>query len=314
MNKYKILVSVIIPAYNAGETIKSTLSSIFNQTYKNLEVIVVDDGSTDNTSEEAQAVRCFDSRLILLRKKNGGPSSARNYGIEHSNGEYIIFVDADDCLRADAIACMVSCAIKNNSDIIAFNFETSSSVVTRKNIISNDFPQMEVADSYDLLKSLFSDEIGNFMWSFFFKASIFKSEGIRFPEDISLMEDAVVLNTILSLPRKISFINKSLYKYNIRQNSITRSLSPKLLEEGFCAIQYIDNLNIEPSLQMLKNVYLLNRCLYLYRQSVRYERMREYRKLLSKFSNKLFFSSFGLIHSFKTLLKLFLFNLLCLFY
>lgn len=314
MNKYKILVSVIIPAYNAGEMIKSTLSSIFNQTYKNLEVIVVDDGSTDNTSEEVQAVRCFDPRLILLRKKNGGPSSARNYGIEHSNGEYIIFVDADDCLRADAIACMVSCAIKNNSDIIAFNFETSSSVVTRKNIISNQFPQMEVGDSHDLLKSLFSDEIGNFMWSFFFKASIFKSEGIRFPEDISLMEDAVVLNTILSLPRKISFINKSLYRYNIRQNSITRSLSPKLLEEGFCAIQYIENLNIEPSLQMLKNVYLLNRCLYLYRQSVRYKRMREYRKLLSKFSNKLFFSSFCLIHSVKTLLKLFLFNLLCLFY
>src|SRR6202048_5145729 len=97
------LVSVIIPAYNEAATVERTISSVRNQTYSDLEVLVVDDGSTDETAAIVQRLADMDHRITLLRKSNGGLVSARNYGVAHAGGEFIAPIDADDLWHPDKI-------------------------------------------------------------------------------------------------------------------------------------------------------------------------------------------------------------------
>ena len=104
----KSLVSIIIPAYNVEKYIEKCLSSILEQTYTNIEVVVVDDGSTDKTGQLIDSVTQQDSRVHVIHKKNAGVSAARNSGIEMSTGEYLVFVDGDDCIAHDYVEYMLS--------------------------------------------------------------------------------------------------------------------------------------------------------------------------------------------------------------
>ena len=97
------LVSVIVPVYNAQDTIKKCISSLINQQYTNIEILLVDDGSTDNSLFICQQLQLKDSRIRIIEKLNGGVSSARNMGIEHAEGVWILFVDSDDWIDDDLI-------------------------------------------------------------------------------------------------------------------------------------------------------------------------------------------------------------------
>ena len=115
METYKV--SVIVAAYNIEKYIARCLDSILNQTYKNLEIIVVNDGSSDNTGEIIDKYSEKDIRIKVIHKENSGVSSARNKGLDMSTGDYIGFVDGDDTLETDMYELLVSNAIKNNADI-----------------------------------------------------------------------------------------------------------------------------------------------------------------------------------------------------
>lgn len=110
------LISVIIPVYNAGKYFNHCIESIVNQTYKNLEIIIVDDGSTDETPKSCDEWAKKDKRIKVIHKKNGGASSARNVGIDNAVGEYIGFVDADDYIDSDMYEVMLSQIIEHNAD------------------------------------------------------------------------------------------------------------------------------------------------------------------------------------------------------
>ena len=111
------LVSVIIPAYNAENTIESTMSSALSQTYSNIEVVVVNDGSIDNTENVLISKFGNDSRVRVITQINQGVSVARNTGIEQSSGEYIVFLDSDDYLENSFVSTLISLISKSNSDI-----------------------------------------------------------------------------------------------------------------------------------------------------------------------------------------------------
>ncbi len=115
MEDYKV--SVIVAAYNIQDYIVKCLDSIANQTYKNLEVIVIDDGSSDNTGKLADEFAENDNRFIVIHKENGGVSSARNRGIDVASGDFIGFVDGDDTIEVDMYEMLVNNAIKYNADI-----------------------------------------------------------------------------------------------------------------------------------------------------------------------------------------------------
>ena len=120
MNSKKV--SVIIPVYNTEKYLDKCISSVINQTYKNIEIIIVDDGSTDHSSALCKKWESIDERVLVLRKVNGGLSSARNYGLEKSSGNYIFFVDSDDWIASNTIELMVCKAEALNCDIVISNY------------------------------------------------------------------------------------------------------------------------------------------------------------------------------------------------
>ena len=178
MNKIYPLISVVIPAYNAGQFLDETLESVLSQTYENWECIIVNDGSTDNTESIAKKWCEKDSRFRLTNKENGGLSSARNYGIKESKAEYIAFLDADDILTPDSLEVRINVLIEQNVDLVATKLQhfTDKLPKVSKNNARQDalyyakegLTQLmafnKVTPSTVLCKKSVMDTIGGFTW------------------------------------------------------------------------------------------------------------------------------------------------------
>ena len=178
MNKIYPLISVVIPAYNAGQFLDETLESVLSQTYENWECIIVNDGSTDNTESIAQKWCEKDSRFRLTNKENGGLSSARNWGIKESKAEYIAFLDADDILTSDSLEVRINVLIEQNVDLVATKLQhfTDKLPKVSKNNARQDvlyyakegLTQLmafnKVTPSTVLCKKSVMDEVGGFTW------------------------------------------------------------------------------------------------------------------------------------------------------
>lgn len=117
-----ILVSIIMPVYNVGEYLKDCLDSVINQTYTNIEIICVNDGSTDNSLEILKEYKNKDSRIVIIDKANGGLVSARKVGVEAAKGEYSIYIDSDDWIELNMIEELVNEVRKTNADIVTSGF------------------------------------------------------------------------------------------------------------------------------------------------------------------------------------------------
>ena len=141
MEDYKV--SVIVAAYNIQDYIVKCLESIENQTYKNLEVIIVDDGSSDNTGKLAEEFAENDNRFIIIHKENGGVSSARNRGIDIASGDFIGFVDGDDTIEVDMYEMLVNNAIKYDADISHCGYKV---IENNKEILFYDTKQIIIQD------------------------------------------------------------------------------------------------------------------------------------------------------------------------
>ena len=178
MNKIYPLISVVIPAYNAGQFLDETLESVLSQTYENWECIIVNDGSTDNTESVAKKWCEKDSRFRLTNKENGGLSSARNWGIKESKAEYIAFLDADDILTPDSLEVRINVLIEQNVDLVATKLQhfTDKLPKVSKNNARQDvlyyakegLTQLmafnKVTPSTVLCKKSVMDEVGGFTW------------------------------------------------------------------------------------------------------------------------------------------------------
>lgn len=180
----KIKVSVIVPCFNASKTIRKCVESIFSQVYTNWELILVDDGSTDNTAEICSQIAEIDSRVKFIRKKNGGVSSARNVGLKHVTGDYVLFLDSDDYLSEECF-----CAIDNkNVDILFFGILLFSD--NGKVEKWSDVPNLVIEDVNDrqmfikeyLVTDLFRSPCGKF-----FRED--KIKNFSFNENMKLGED-----------------------------------------------------------------------------------------------------------------------------
>ena len=178
MNKIYPLISVVIPAYNAGQFLDETLESVLSQTYENWECIIVNDGSTDSTESVAKKWCEKDSRFRLTDKENGGLSSARNWGIKESKAEYIAFLDADDILTSDSLEVRINVLIEQNVDLVATKLQhfTDKLPKVSKNNARQDvlyyakegLTQLmafnKVTPSTVLCKKSVMDEVGGFTW------------------------------------------------------------------------------------------------------------------------------------------------------
>lgn len=219
-------VSVIVAAYNIEKYIKRCLESIINQTLKEIEIIVVNDGSTDTTLDIIKKISNIDERIIIVNQENKGLIEARKSGLEKSKGEYILFIDGDDWLELNALELLYDNAVNNKSDIVIFNafFSYDDRRKEFNTIFTNDL------DKVDNLKNLFLYKILPCIWSKFIKFEFIKFNNIEFPSDISFAEDLAIVSSLFIYNPKVSILNENLYNYYQRDNSITKTVNEKFLE------------------------------------------------------------------------------------
>lgn len=211
------LVSIVVPIYNVEKYIKKCVSSIIKQTYKNIEIILVNDGSTDSCYEICNEYLKVDKRIKVIHKKNGGLSDARNVGIINSKGKYITFIDSDDYVDNNYIDLLYTSIIKNDADISI----VSHRVFYDTKQIDKSTGEEFCANSKEILeKILYDDGIDLSSWGKLYKIELFKN--IKFPVG-RLYEDSATTYKLVDLSKKISVCSKPVYNYVIRNNSISNS-------------------------------------------------------------------------------------------
>lgn len=221
------MLSVVVPVYNVSEYIDECVRSLLVQTYKNLEIILVDDGSTDDSGVKCDKIAAEDERVVVYHKDNGGLSSARNFGIEKANGEWVIFVDSDDFIIAsDAFGSLVDYAIHYNMDIVKYEYkevdETGADLYL-KDIRQKATLQNRVLTNYDMVKHAIANEW--FAVLFLVKKSVLN--GLRFDENRKFQEDIDFFVRLFSAGSyNCGYYPERYYAYRKRRESITTT--PKL--------------------------------------------------------------------------------------
>jgi len=214
----KKLISIIIPVYNVENYLIKCLESIINQTYKDIEIILVDDGATDSSGEICDLYKAKDKRISVFHKKNGGLSDARNFGLDRCTGEYITFLDSDDYVDESYIEKMYVNLLETESDISICNFEK---------VYDDDFKSKEEKSvsrtlylKYEALERLFDREVcAQFVvaWGKLYKKELFKT--IRFPLG-KIHEDEFTTYKVLHGAKKIVYTDEKLVYYIQRGDSI----------------------------------------------------------------------------------------------
>lgn len=220
------LVSVIVPAYNVAPYIRKCLTSIQAQTYKNLEIIVINDGSTDETGPIVKKIADKDIRIVYKEQENHGVSYTRNLGLEESHGEYIVWVDSDDYIKDNLVESLVKKFTQTDADIIAFGYQCFQGKITiGKAVIP---PVMKNAD--DWFRFAVLDYI-SMVYTYSAKAEIW--EGISFLSNRTHMgEDGAATIEVFRKAKKISVIPECFYYYNKGNDSaLTRQVSADVFYE-----------------------------------------------------------------------------------
>ena len=216
-----ILVSVIVPIYNVEKYLKRCVDSIIKQTYKNIEIILVDDGSPDNCNRICDEYTQIDKRVKVIHKKNGGLSSARNAGLDISKGEYICFIDSDDWVSENFVEFLLKNIVKEKSDIITCEtLDVKTEQETYEKSADEDLKIKTYYKDY-VIENMYSEEIQlkPAVQNKMYKSYIFDS--LRFREGM-IHEDEEILIKILLKSHKITITNKKLYYYFLSTDSIMR--------------------------------------------------------------------------------------------
>ena len=210
------LVSIVVPIYNMGNTLERCVNSLLYQSYSNIEILLIDDGSTDNSLEICNELKKKDSRILVYHTENRGSGPARNTGIEKANGRYIYFPDADDKLEKDSISILVSAMKKGSFDMVVFGYK---SIDVKGNIyLEKQYPNMikkgeEVRKDYsDYVLSTRKYGIQGAPWNKFFDLNIVKKYSIKYPE-LRRHQDEGFISSYVCHTKEIRFINDVLYSH-----------------------------------------------------------------------------------------------------
>lgn len=213
------LVSVIIPVYNLEKYIENCLNSIIGQTYRNIEIICVDDGSTDLSAEIVKRIASTDDRIKYFRQENSGVSAARNHALEKANGEYIMFVDGDDYLHPQAVDIFVGCAAKTKADVVCSDYKrTKKTDEVFKPIEKTDCAEADFSEIFLAKRGL---QLGETVWGKLIKREL--CADIRFNEDLHYSEDTLFTVEVFKNVSSVCMLNHELYYYLARSDSAVSS-------------------------------------------------------------------------------------------
>ncbi len=218
-------ISVIIPVYNGEEYIKRCIDSIINQTYDNIQIIVINDGSTDNTKSILEDY----SNIVLINKENEGVSKARNTGLSLATGDYVYFCDADDYLEKNAFEVLVK--EYDNNDLLRFghyvvNGEEKKEKKNNDDILAS--VDLSFDDNKQMIEYLISNKTEGHLWNYLLKLSVIKDNNLLFDENLFYQEDVIFLLEYFLKVKKIKIISNPFYNYYVNENSVTKNLDSSI--------------------------------------------------------------------------------------
>lgn len=252
------LISVIVPVYNVERYLKKCVDSVLNQTYTNLEVILVNDGSTDTSPRICDDYVALDQRVMVIHQANGGLSAARNTGLATASGEIVYFLDSDDYIVQDAIDVLYQCMKKYQADISIGNFVrvVEGEVENFSKVKEEDF----FAEGEDILWNIYRDDLKG--CSVIACGKLYQKKlwtNICFPEG-KCHEDEFVAHYLLAAAGRVAYVSRPLYCYLIRKDSITeRTYHLKRLDAGEAfrdRVRYFRELGYEALANRATEVYL----------------------------------------------------------
>ena len=224
------LVSIILPAYNVSDYLDACLESITSQTYINTEIIIVDDGSTDDTPKRADDWLSKDERVHVIHQKNGGLSAARNAGLYYAHGDFILFVDPDDCIDENLISKCMTLLSNGSVSLVHFGYR----LIDENGLLrGKNFPD-RLTNAEKLLPAILSDKIPSHSWQFLCKKDLYSD--IAFPEGRKA-EDVATTYKLVDKAKKCYVLPDCLYKYRVRSNSILGELA----SDNSKAIKYYED-------------------------------------------------------------------------
>lgn len=216
-------ISVILPVYNVEKYVRKCLLSIVEQSYQNFEVLIVDDGSVDNFFKEIEDIVAENKNIKIYQKANGGIASARNFGLEKANGDYILFIDSDDWIEKDLFKNLVENL--SDEDILIFNLGEYSNkegkIITNRRIKNINKELLKINERY-----IFLDEVPNGATIKIYKRSFIEKNNFRFNEGLKLYEDTYWDIITLINTKKVRFLDYVGYWYRVgRDGSLITDLS-----------------------------------------------------------------------------------------
>ena len=255
-------ISIIIPVYNVENYIEACLISVSRQDLKDIEIIAVNDGSTDRSAAIIKKIAAFDSRILLINKNNEGVTSARETGLKHANGAYVFYLDGDDRLGStDSLSIMLKRAEEQNADFVSGDFRI---VFSNGKSYVRKFPGYDLMNSEETLRYAFLNN------DFYYTGRLIRKEhavsliGI-IPKDITYGEDTYAVVNLLSIINKSTKVNEVILDYIQRETSVTNRLEKRDQEKRNKAtnltLEYIEKQNInrfaaaEVTLYALREIY-----------------------------------------------------------
>lgn len=252
------LITIIVPIYNGEKYLDRCIQSILGQTYKNIEIILINDGSTDGSSKICRKYQKSYNNIVFIDKQNEGVSKTRNVGLKYAKGEYVGFVDSDDFIEKNMYSELYNNMKKCKSDLSICNYS-----------YNNDIELKNIFSSQEALEYLFEKKyFRGFLWNKLYKMSIIKNNSIYLDEDVFICEDLLFNYKYIKKCEKISYLDLKLYNYEINNTSALHSgLDKKYLTIVQAYEKIIKEANND-NLETVENSYFKVLCDLIYRNSI----------------------------------------------
>lgn len=281
-------ISIIVPVYNKEKYIGNFIKSVINQSYKDFELILVNDGSTDNSMEVAERIlKNIDINYKMISKKNGGQSSARNLGIREANGNWLVLLDSDDCIQKDYLKIMHNEAIKNNVDVVICDInEVKEDKIFEESVRTNE---KEIKTGKDFFADFIMHRISIGPYSLMIKKEYIDKINVKFDEKSQYSEEFTFITQLLYQAENVVHIKEKIYNYCLRDGSVSTGANIDKILNGYKQIQVYSEIykKNENKYDKMYNKYALPRwILATARFTAKNLPYKEYKELMTKLKAK----------------------------
>lgn len=221
----KSLVSVVVPVYNSEKYLARCINSLLAQTYDNIEIFLINDGSTDESKSICEKYKEQYGNITFLDKENEGPSASRNMGIKRSRGEYLVFVDSDDYVDSSYIETLVHSIEKDNADLAVCGYWKETSSKRQKVCVMKENKILDAKEG--MICTFAANGFGGYLWNKLYRLRVIEKYQIRFDRELKKSEDMLFVCEYLHGISKVSYVSEPLYHYMFNAESICRNTKSK---------------------------------------------------------------------------------------